>query len=115
VAAVRDLPRNSHRHVTSADGSVFKLSVRAKTDLMRLKTRVAQRIRVAEPGCAPFEFNAEYSQTLWPPKILLDLLQMAGFTVLSINPRFKAGSEATAEDWKITIVSRKEPAGGKGP
>ena len=106
VAAIRSLPMNKISNKRSKDGTEFHIDSKATTDLMQSKTVVENHIRICDQGEIK-RILFRFEHTLWTPKIIVDLLCMAGFEILAICKLYDIKKLATAEDWKVAFVCKK--------
>jgi SAM-dependent methyltransferase len=107
VAAVRELPRDETRHMETQNHDIH-LAIRSETDLMALKTNLYYTLEITEKATG-LRQNADYSmcQTLWPPKVIRDMAEAAGFNVEAIYPHLTFERPAADNDWKVLFLCRR--------
>jgi SAM-dependent methyltransferase len=106
LAVLTDPPKEKRSRI-EADGCSFELELSPTVDLLQQVVVVRNRVTVhsASPDVEEFEFS--YSQFLWTPAILRDILTYCGFEIVSVSPTMKPREQATAETWKIMFVCKK--------
>jgi SAM-dependent methyltransferase len=108
VAALRDPPRLEKRHIRNDDVEIT-MTVRPETDFMRMRAELIYTLEVTNNATGSMQ-KAEYSlmQTLWPPKVISDVVASAGFHVKAVMALTDADRQATEKDWKVLFFCRKE-------
>lgn len=92
LAAILDNPKKINKKVDN-----IKISIEPNISLIDQTVQMKNIISVDD-----VEFEYDYSQTLWTPKILKDVLMMAGFKSVQILKWMK-DKPATEKDWRIII------------
>jgi len=107
VAALLDPPRNEERFVATA-GADIRVGLRCETDPMNLRARLHYDLRVLpKDGAAASEGTFAFSQALWPPSILRESAEQAGFRAVAIHPLGDASRAANERDWKVLFHARR--------
>jgi SAM-dependent methyltransferase len=101
VAAILD-PPGSKETKTETKDEVIQVRLSSKTDFMNLRTDLTYdfEIKNRREGSVEHGHHA-FSQTLWPPMVLKDAAQMAGFKMLGMFPLSDFSRAATERDWKV--------------
>ena len=108
VAALRDPPRRENRHIRTDDVEIT-MTVNPKTNFMRMRTELIYSLEVRNNATGSVQEAAyRLKQTLWPPKIISDVVASAGFHVKAVMALADADRQATERDWKILFFCRKE-------
>ena len=92
LATILDNPKKINKEINN-----IKVSIEPETSLMDQTVRVKNIIYVDG-----IEFEYVYNQTLWTPKILKDVLMMAGFKSVQIL-KWMEDQTATEKEWRIII------------
>jgi SAM-dependent methyltransferase len=108
VAAVREPPRNDEKQFTSNDGSKFLVRTNVTTNLMDLLATVYSDITVEGRDGKVVNLQTNYKHLLWPPRILSDMLEIAGFQVRSWTKAYKMSEIPSEADWKVAVVAQKQ-------
>ena len=101
VAATIDEPRD--RKITKqAQDKIINISSKCDNNIFNSQFSMHNKMEFDDK-------TIEYSldQTLWPPKIIIDLLEDIGFEVCKICKAFDEKKVATKEDYKIVFVAKK--------
>lgn len=112
IAAVRDLPAAKNSVIDIDSKIALKLYSSSTTDLFKLETDVSSKVAVFDKtDNKELEvIDLSYKHILWPPKVLSDLLAMAGLEIANTSKLFDMENPATADDWKITYICKKSAA-----
>lgn len=107
VASILDPPRDKPLHARTPTGEV-RGQLHATTDRLAMRCTLTYELEwhpidEDEVQRDSYAFN----QTLWPPRVLEDVVNQAGFEVLGVHPFLNGGRAARAEDWKIVFHCRR--------
>lgn len=107
IAAIIDPPRKKK---TSLVVNGKKINITTKpTELNLFKQKVfISNLVVVKEGRRTDKFQFGYDLTLWTPNQLNDLLEPAGFKILSISPKDRPNIKADQNTWKIMFVCQKK-------
>ena len=101
VAATIDAPRDRELS-KQVEGETLLISSKCENDLFNSKFVMQNKMKF---GNETVEYSLE--QTLWQPKVIIDLLEDIGFEICKICKAFDETKEATIEDYKISFVVKK--------
>jgi len=104
VAAVLDPPRNENRTIETATHTLH-IKIESQTDYMNLSTEMRYNLVVTNKKSGQKEQGTHLiKSTLWPPKVLSDVLQTSGFKIKKVCPVHDPTREANIKDWKILFL-----------
>lgn len=101
IAATRDAPQDRYME-KEIDGSVVKIDSRCENDLFKSQFTMYNSMIW---GNQKIQYSLK--QTLWPPKILIDMLEDIGFEICKIYKAFDKEKEASLDDYKIVFIVKK--------
>ena len=101
VAATIDAPRD-REFVKEIGDEKFTISSKCENNLFNSQFTMQNKMQL---GDEVVEYSLE--QTLWQPKVIIDLLEDIGFEICKICKAFDETKEATKEDYKISFVVKK--------
>lgn len=105
LAAIMDPPKVKESVIAAGD-ELITINTVPTVDLINQSVTVNNDV-VVKNGTEVSSFSFCYRQTLWTPRVLKDILAMAGLTVDRITVWMDPETPAGSDTWKIMFIVRK--------
>jgi SAM-dependent methyltransferase len=107
IAAMFDPPRVKEWTGTLPGGKTASVVTKPGQGPSGETVTIFNDVTINDGANAPVHFSYSYTQRLWTPGTVTDLLSFCGFDVLSIADAEKLTSPASLTTWKIAFICRK--------